>query len=127
MKRENLPFSVQRCMGVLSIQDQYIYIYIHYIYIYILFRAFTMNVRPLVEYCCSVWSPYQCTLIHKLESIQRIFTKKLFRLEHLTHIDRLRDLNADTLEIRRPEADLIFYYKIFHKLVDLKRLTFFRS
>ena len=52
---------------------------------YILFKAFTMYVRPLVEYCCSVWSPYQCTLIDKLESIQRNLTKKLFGLEHYVY------------------------------------------
>ena len=81
----------------------------------------------LCEYCCSVWSPYKCTLIDKLVSIQRIFTKKLLGLEHVTYIDRLRVLNADTLEIRRLKADLFFYYKIFHKLVDLKEADFFRS
>ena len=91
---------------------------------YIIFRAFTTYVRSLVEYCCSVWSPYQCKIIDKLESIQRNFTKKLFGLEHLTHIDGLRVLNADTLEIRRLKADLLFYYKISHKLVDLEEVVF---
>ena len=90
----------------------------------ILFRAFTAYVRSLVEYCCSVWSPYQCTLIYKLENIHRNFTKKLFSLEHLTNIDSLRVLNADTLEIRRLKADLLFYYKISHKLVDLEQVVF---
>ena len=42
--------------------------------------GWSLYVRPLVEYCCSVWSPYQCTLIDRLESIQRNFTKKLFGL-----------------------------------------------
>ena len=82
-------------------------------------------VRPVVEYCCSVWSPNQCTLIDKLESIQRNFIKKLFSLEHLTYIDRLRVLNADTLEIRQLKVDLLFYYKILHKLVDLEEVDFF--
>ena len=94
----------------------------------ILFRAFTAYVRPLVEYCCSVWSPYQWTLIYKLERIQPNFTKELFSLEHLMCIDRLHVLNADTLEIRRLKADLLFYYKIshtiFHKLVDLEEVVF---
>ena len=92
---------------------------------YFLFKAFTTYVRPLVEYCCSVSSPYQCTLIDKLESNQCNFTKKLFGLEHLTYIDRLRVINTDTLEIRRLKVDLLFYYKIFHKLVDLKEVDFF--
>ena len=90
----------------------------------ILFRAFTAYVTPLVEYCCSVWSPYQWTLICKLESIQRNFTKKLFSLEHLTYIDSLRVPNTDHLEIRRLKAELLFYYTIFHKLVDLEEVVF---
>ena len=93
---------------------------------YILLRAFATHVRLLVGYCCSVWSPYQCTLIDKLESIQRNFTKKLFGLDLLTYfIDRLRVLNADTLKIRRLKADLLFSYKTVHKLVDLKEADFF--
>ena len=37
----------------------------------------------------------------------------------------LRVLIVDTLKIRRLEADLFFYYKIFHKLVDLEDLLIF--
>ena len=43
----------------------------------------------------------------------------------MTYIDRPRVLNADTLEIRRLKADLLVYYKIFHKLDDLEELNFF--
>jgi hypothetical protein len=42
-----------------------------------LMRAFTVYVRPLVEYASTVWSPYQVGLIKKAESVQRKFTKWL--------------------------------------------------
>ena len=85
----------------------------------ILFKAFTTYVRPLLEYCCSVWSPNQCNLLDKIEGIQRNFTKKLFGLQHVSYKDRLVALNAERLKIRRIKADLLLYFKIFHKFIDL--------
>jgi len=38
----------------------------------IIFRAFTVYVRPLLEYCSPVWSPGYTT-----ESVQKRFTKRL--------------------------------------------------
>ena len=43
----------------------------------LLIKAFTVYVRPLLEYCCSVWSPHLMCLISCIEGIQRNFTKKL--------------------------------------------------
>ena len=42
----------------------------------LLIRAFIAYVRPLLEYCCTVWSPSKLGLIDKLENIQRRFTKR---------------------------------------------------
>ena len=33
--------------------------------------AYQMLVRPQLEYCCTVWSPYQLYQIHKMEMVQR--------------------------------------------------------
>ena len=41
----------------------------------LLFRAFTVFVRPLLEYCSPVWSPHYHCDIEKIESVQRRFTK----------------------------------------------------
>ena len=43
----------------------------------LLIKAFTVYVRPLLEYCCSVWSPHLMCLINCIEGVQRNFTKKL--------------------------------------------------
>ena len=34
-------------------------------------------VRPLLEYCTPIWSPYSVGMIKRVESAQRAFTKKL--------------------------------------------------
>ena len=41
----------------------------------LLIKAFTVYVRSLLEYCCSVWSPQVMCLINCIEGIQRNFTK----------------------------------------------------
>ena len=87
--------------------------------------AFTTFVRPLLEYASCVWSPYNITLITKLESVQRSFTKKLTGLRQLTYTARLKYLKIDSLEIRRLKADLLMYYKILWGWVDLDVSTFF--
>jgi hypothetical protein len=46
---------------------------------FLLFRAFTVYVRPLLEYCSPIWSPVYKKDIIKLESVQRRFTKKIKR------------------------------------------------
>ena len=40
-------------------------------------KAFTVYVRPMLEYCSPVWSPCYIGNINKLESVQGSFTKKL--------------------------------------------------
>ena len=51
----------------------------------ILTRAFVTYVRPLLEYCSPVWSPCSITAINKLESVQRVFTKRLCGMWHVNH------------------------------------------
>ena len=50
----------------------------------LLFRAFTVFVRPLLEYCSPVWNPHYHCDIEKIESVQRRFTKlvdfKMYRI-----------------------------------------------
>ena len=54
-----------------------------------LLRAFKVYVQPIIEYASSVWSPHLVTDIHKVESVQRKFTKRLSGCSHLTYPDRL--------------------------------------
>lgn len=78
----------------------------------VLMRAFTVYVRPLVEYATCVWSPHQAGLIKKVESVQRKFTKWLPGFWNLDYKTRLERLKLDSLELRRLRQDLIFTYKV---------------
>ena len=40
-------------------------------------RAYIVYVRPILEYCTCVWSPYLLEDIRKIESVQRYFTRRL--------------------------------------------------
>jgi len=43
----------------------------------LLFKAYCVYVRPLLEYCSAVWSPHLKSLMVKMQSVQRFFTKRL--------------------------------------------------
>ena len=85
---------------------------------YLLFRAFIVYVRPILEYCCNVWSPYRVCDIRKIESVQRLFTKRLRGMKEMPYPDRLKCLGAESLEMRRIKYDLSMYFKILHGIVD---------
>ena len=52
-----------------------------------LVRAFTIYVRPTLEYYCSVaWNPMLKKDIETLEKVQRRFTKRIPRLKDLINI-----------------------------------------
>jgi len=61
----------------------------------LLFRAFTVFVRPLLDYCSPVMSPIYKTDINLIESAQRRFTKRLLGLRDISYHDRLAILDND--------------------------------
>ena len=75
----------------------------------ILYKTF---VRPHLEYCVQVWSPYSRKDINTLERIQMRATKLVPELRHLTYNKRLHRLDLTTLEKRRLRGELIETYKI---------------
>ena len=91
----------------------------------LLMRAFTVYVRPLIEYACCIWSPYYCYAIDKVESVQRRFTKFLPGLTGLDYPSRLAKLNLRSLEYRRLEQDLTLCYKILFGLIDVDSSKYF--
>jgi len=93
----------------------------------ILFRAFTVYVRPIIEYCAPVWSPCYITYISKIETVQRRFTKRLFGFCSLTYAQRLQRLKVESLEERRIKFDLQMIFKIMHQLVDIEDDLFIKS
>jgi hypothetical protein len=88
-------------------------------------RAYTTYVRPLVEYCTSVWSPHLIKDINKIENVQRYFTRRIFPKEGHTYDERLKLLGLDLLELRRLKFDLKMYFKILHGQINLNIDNFF--
>ena len=77
------------------------------------------------------FSPYQIGDIKKIESVQKYFTKQIFKRSfpersRTIYLNRLALLGIQTLEMRRVRADLVMCYKIVHKEVDVDREAFFR-
>ena len=79
--------------------------------------------RPILEYTCTVWSPYHQHNIAKLEMVQwrvaRFVTNNYDRTASVTQM--LHSLQWDTLEARRNNLRAILLYKIINKMVDLQQ------
>lgn len=91
-----------------------------------LVRAFKVYVRPILEYASCVWSPHTITLINRLESVQRKFTKRLPGLRSFNYRTRLVKLNLESLEKRRLYQDLITTYKMLFGLYDIPNTSLFK-
>jgi len=76
--------------------------------------AFKSYILPLVNYCSTVWSPSIFGDICSIESVQRLFTRKLVGMKELPYRARLAATDLPTLELRRMRADLIMCFKIIN-------------
>ena len=74
-------------------------------------------VRPIVDYCCVLWSPMKICEIAAIEGIQRTATSKISSLSSLNYWQRLKKLRLMSLQRRRERYAIIYMYKILHKLV----------
>ena len=84
-----------------------------------LIGAFITYVRPLLEYCTPIWSPYSVGMIKRVESVQRAFTKKLPYMKCLTYKKRLSAVCLKSLELRRLKADLTVCFKILRGFTNI--------
>ena len=75
-------------------------------------NLYPVLVRPLLEYCVQVWSPYKKNYIELLEGVQRRATRMIPRLRKMTYEERLKRLNLPRLYDRRIRGDMIETYKI---------------
>ena len=94
-----------------------------------LVTAYKSYVRPLLEYCTEIWSPYKVTEIDRIEKVQRYFTRRLFErcdVRYVMYTERLRYLKLEPLELRRIVFDLKMLFKICHNIVDLVFDEFFK-
>ena len=81
-------------------------------------------VRPLLEYCNTVWHPLYKKDSEGLEKVQRRATKLVKELEHLDYPSRLRTLDLPSLVYRRRRADMLQIYRIIRGIDKLDKDKF---
>ena len=83
----------------------------------VLLTLYKALVRPILEYCCLVWSPTKVADIQALENVQRAFLRKIYGMNELTYWERLETLKIMSLQRRRQRYELIHVWKIYQGLV----------
>ena len=82
-------------------------------------------VRPHLEYCSEVWSPYYKKDKEHLEKVQHRLTRIIPGLKNMTYEERLRKLGLWTLEERRNGTDLIETFKLIKGMSTVPHELFF--
>ena len=74
-----------------------------------------------LEYCSTIWNPWQKTLSQKIESVQRSAARYVCNNYNYTSsvTSMLKALNWHTLEYRRNQSSLMYFYKIRNVLVHV--------
>ncbi|CAL4091156.1 unnamed protein product [Meganyctiphanes norvegica] len=92
----------------------------------IFMNLYPVMVRPLLEYCVQVWSPYRQDLINLIEGVQMRATRMVPALKNKTYEERLDALGLTTLIERRYRGDMIQTYKMLTKKEDTDPTKFFQ-
>ena len=83
-------------------------------------------VRPILEYCSSIWHPQYKYLALEIEKVQRRATKLISSLKDLDYSERLRRLNLTTLAYRRKRTDVIQVFRLFKGFDKIDVSQFFK-
>ena len=88
--------------------------------------AYRSMVRPLLEYCSIVWSPYTQ---EDIEMVQRRAARYVTNRHHNTSsvTSMLEHLEWETLEARRTKNQLVMFFKIIHGLVDIPAKRYLKT
>ena len=86
-------------------------------------RLYTTFVRPKLEYCSVIWSPFKKGEIETIEKVQRCFTKFLLYNSSMDYNDCLNILQLPTLKKRRDMLDVCLCFKIINDMIPLIRMT----
>ena len=84
-------------------------------------KLYLTYVRPILEYCSSVWDPFTREDIARLEQVQRRAVRFVFnnysRYQRVTPL--IEDVGWASLESRRKVQKVCLLYKSIHNLVDI--------
>ena len=75
---------------------------------------FVSHIRPILDYCSSVWNTGYAGDIRKLESVQRRWTRQVVGFEGVDYSSRLRRVGLYSIAGRMLRADLIKVWKVLH-------------
>ncbi len=81
--------------------------------------------RPHLEFATPAWSPWQVSDIEVLEKIQKRAVGLIKGLRGRTYEEKCKELDLETLAVRREKADLIQVFKIVNKIDRVEEGTFF--
>lgn len=73
---------------------------------------FVSHIRPILDYCSTVWCVGYLEDLRLLESVQRRWTRQVAGLSAMSYGDRLRALDLYSIRGRFLRSDLIKYWKI---------------
>jgi len=85
----------------------------------------TYYIRPHLEYCVPVWSPYLNRDMDELEKVQHRSTKLIREISGLPYEERLKLLHLPSLYARRLRGDLIETFKILKGFTNINPSIFF--
>ena len=85
--------------------------------------AYKTSVRPQLEYAAPIWNPYHKLQIQEVEKVQRTAARWTCRRWRNTSSvgDMLDELEWPSLEARREQSSLTFFYKIHSGTVSLDK------
>ena len=73
---------------------------------------FVSHVRPILDYCSSVWNTGYVGDIRKLESVQRRWTRQIVGMEGLDYPTRLKRVGLYSIAGRMLRADIVKVWKV---------------
>ena len=86
---------------------------------------FKSLVQPHLDYCSPIWYPKSACQINKVERVQRVFTRQVQGMKHLSYWDRLKRLHIYSQQRRMERYKIIHVFKCLHSLIPTHgQLTF---
>jgi hypothetical protein len=90
-------------------------------------KLYITYVRPHLEFCTPVWSPWTRADIDCLESVQKKMVGMVSGLSAKDYEGKLAELGLESLQARRRNADIYTVHKIVHEVGDLDSSVWFEK